>query len=64
MRAFEEAGAAIAPIYDIEQLMNDPQIEALAAVTSPSSVVPERSVRQRRVISGRLRAAPACSQRN
>ena len=31
MRAFEEAGAAIAPIYDIEQLMNDPQVEALDA---------------------------------
>ena len=34
MRAFEEAGAAIAPIYDIEQLMNDPQVEALDAVTT------------------------------
>ena len=34
MRAFEEAGAAIAPIYDIEQLMNDPQIEALDAITT------------------------------
>jgi crotonobetainyl-CoA:carnitine CoA-transferase CaiB-like acyl-CoA transferase len=34
MAAFEEAGAAIAPIYDIEQLMNDPQIEALDAITT------------------------------
>jgi crotonobetainyl-CoA:carnitine CoA-transferase CaiB-like acyl-CoA transferase len=33
MTAFEDAGAAIAPIYDIEQLMNDPQIEALEAIT-------------------------------
>jgi crotonobetainyl-CoA:carnitine CoA-transferase CaiB-like acyl-CoA transferase len=32
--AFEEAGAAIAPIYDIEQLMQDPQVEALDAVTT------------------------------
>jgi crotonobetainyl-CoA:carnitine CoA-transferase CaiB-like acyl-CoA transferase len=32
--AFEEAGAAIAPIYDIEQLMNDPQVEARDAVTT------------------------------
>jgi crotonobetainyl-CoA:carnitine CoA-transferase CaiB-like acyl-CoA transferase len=34
MTAFEEAGAAIAPIYDIEQLMNDPQVEALEAITT------------------------------
>jgi crotonobetainyl-CoA:carnitine CoA-transferase CaiB-like acyl-CoA transferase len=34
MAAFEEAGAAIAPIYDVEQLMNDPQIEALDAITT------------------------------
>lgn len=34
MRAFEEAGAAIAPIYDIEQLVNDPQVEALDAITT------------------------------
>jgi crotonobetainyl-CoA:carnitine CoA-transferase CaiB-like acyl-CoA transferase len=34
MSAFEEAGAAIAPIYDIEQLMNDPQVEALDAITT------------------------------
>jgi crotonobetainyl-CoA:carnitine CoA-transferase CaiB-like acyl-CoA transferase len=34
MRAFEEAGAAIAPIYDIEQLINDPQVEALEAITT------------------------------
>jgi crotonobetainyl-CoA:carnitine CoA-transferase CaiB-like acyl-CoA transferase len=34
MGAFEEAGAAIAPIYDIEQLMNDPQVEAREAITT------------------------------
>ena len=34
MRGFEDAGAAIAPIYDIEQLMNDPQIAALDAITT------------------------------
>jgi crotonobetainyl-CoA:carnitine CoA-transferase CaiB-like acyl-CoA transferase len=34
MRAFEDAGAAIAPIYDIEQLMGDPQVEALDAITT------------------------------
>jgi crotonobetainyl-CoA:carnitine CoA-transferase CaiB-like acyl-CoA transferase len=34
MAAFEQAGAAIAPIYDIEQLMSDPQIEALDAITT------------------------------
>ncbi len=34
MTVFEEAGAAIAPIYDIEQLVNDPQIEALDAITT------------------------------
>jgi crotonobetainyl-CoA:carnitine CoA-transferase CaiB-like acyl-CoA transferase len=26
VKAFEDAGAALAPIYDIEQLMNDPQV--------------------------------------
>jgi crotonobetainyl-CoA:carnitine CoA-transferase CaiB-like acyl-CoA transferase len=34
MAAFEQAGAAIAPIYDIEQLMSDPQVEALDAITT------------------------------
>jgi crotonobetainyl-CoA:carnitine CoA-transferase CaiB-like acyl-CoA transferase len=34
MRAFTEAGAAIAPIYDLEQLVNDPQVEALDAITT------------------------------
>jgi crotonobetainyl-CoA:carnitine CoA-transferase CaiB-like acyl-CoA transferase len=32
--AFQEAGAALAPIYDVEQLVNDPQIAALNAVTT------------------------------
>jgi crotonobetainyl-CoA:carnitine CoA-transferase CaiB-like acyl-CoA transferase len=30
--AFEEAGAAIAPIYDIEGIMNDPQYRALDSI--------------------------------
>ncbi len=34
MAAFEEAGAAIAPILDVEQLVNDPQVEALDAITT------------------------------
>lgn len=34
MTAFEDAGAAIAPIYDIEQLVNDPQVAALEAITT------------------------------
>jgi crotonobetainyl-CoA:carnitine CoA-transferase CaiB-like acyl-CoA transferase len=34
MSAFEQAGAAIAPIYDIEQLMHDPQVEARDAITT------------------------------
>jgi crotonobetainyl-CoA:carnitine CoA-transferase CaiB-like acyl-CoA transferase len=34
MISFEQAGAAIAPIYDIEQLMSDPQVEALDAITT------------------------------
>ena len=34
MAAFDLAGAAIAPVYDIEQLMEDPQIEALDAITT------------------------------
>jgi crotonobetainyl-CoA:carnitine CoA-transferase CaiB-like acyl-CoA transferase len=29
MDAFEEAGAAIAPIYDIRRTLNDPQYKAL-----------------------------------
>ncbi len=34
MAAFDLAGAAIAPIYDIEQLMEDPQVKALDAITT------------------------------
>jgi len=34
MDAFELAGAAIAPIYDVEQLMADPQVNALDAITT------------------------------
>jgi crotonobetainyl-CoA:carnitine CoA-transferase CaiB-like acyl-CoA transferase len=34
VRAFDDAGAALAPIYDVEQLMSDPQIEALDAITT------------------------------
>jgi crotonobetainyl-CoA:carnitine CoA-transferase CaiB-like acyl-CoA transferase len=32
--AFEEAGAALAPIYDVEQLVNDPQVRARDAITT------------------------------
>jgi formyl-CoA transferase len=32
MRGFEEVGAAIAPIYDISQVMDDPQYKALNSV--------------------------------
>jgi crotonobetainyl-CoA:carnitine CoA-transferase CaiB-like acyl-CoA transferase len=32
VEAFEEAGAAIAPIYDIEGIMNDPQYRALDSI--------------------------------
>jgi crotonobetainyl-CoA:carnitine CoA-transferase CaiB-like acyl-CoA transferase len=31
---FQEAGAALAPIYDVEQLVNDPQVIALDAITT------------------------------
>ncbi len=34
MAAFDLAGAAIAPIYDVEQLMEDPQVKALDAITT------------------------------
>jgi crotonobetainyl-CoA:carnitine CoA-transferase CaiB-like acyl-CoA transferase len=34
VEAFQEAGAALAPIYDIEQLMEDPQIQARDSVTT------------------------------
>ena len=34
VRAFEEAGAALAPIYDVEQLVNDPQVIARDAITT------------------------------
>jgi crotonobetainyl-CoA:carnitine CoA-transferase CaiB-like acyl-CoA transferase len=33
MRAFEEAEAAVAPIYDIEDLINDPQVQARETIT-------------------------------
>jgi crotonobetainyl-CoA:carnitine CoA-transferase CaiB-like acyl-CoA transferase len=32
VEAFEEAGAAIAPIYNIEGIMNDPQYRALDSI--------------------------------
>ncbi len=34
VRAFEEADAAVAPIYDVAQVMADPQYRALESVTS------------------------------
>lgn len=34
VRAFQEAGAALAPVYDVEQLIADPHIEALGAITT------------------------------
>jgi crotonobetainyl-CoA:carnitine CoA-transferase CaiB-like acyl-CoA transferase len=33
-RAFQDAGAALAPIYDVEQLLDDPQVKALDAITT------------------------------
>jgi len=32
--AFEEAGAALAPIYDVEQLLNDPHVQARETITT------------------------------
>jgi crotonobetainyl-CoA:carnitine CoA-transferase CaiB-like acyl-CoA transferase len=34
LAAFEEAGAAIAPIYDVEQLLNDPHVIARDTITT------------------------------
>jgi crotonobetainyl-CoA:carnitine CoA-transferase CaiB-like acyl-CoA transferase len=34
VQAFEDAGAALAPIYDIEQLMNDPQVRFRDTITT------------------------------
>jgi crotonobetainyl-CoA:carnitine CoA-transferase CaiB-like acyl-CoA transferase len=34
MATFEEAGAAIAPIYDMEQLANDPHVQATQLITT------------------------------
>jgi crotonobetainyl-CoA:carnitine CoA-transferase CaiB-like acyl-CoA transferase len=34
VHAFQEAGAALAPIYDVEQLLNDPHVIARDAVTT------------------------------
>jgi crotonobetainyl-CoA:carnitine CoA-transferase CaiB-like acyl-CoA transferase len=34
MAAFQQAGAAIAPIYDTEQLVNDPHVKATGMITS------------------------------
>lgn len=34
VKVFEEAQAAIAPIYDIEQIMDDPQYRALESITT------------------------------
>jgi crotonobetainyl-CoA:carnitine CoA-transferase CaiB-like acyl-CoA transferase len=34
MTAFQQAGAALAPIYDVEQLMNDPHVQARDMITT------------------------------
>ena len=34
MTKFEEAEAAVAPVYDISQIMEDPQFEALGSIVS------------------------------
>jgi crotonobetainyl-CoA:carnitine CoA-transferase CaiB-like acyl-CoA transferase len=34
LTAFEDAGAAIAPIYDVEQLVNDPHVVARDTITT------------------------------
>jgi crotonobetainyl-CoA:carnitine CoA-transferase CaiB-like acyl-CoA transferase len=34
MKRFEEAEAAVAPVYDISQIMDDPQFEALNSIVS------------------------------
>jgi crotonobetainyl-CoA:carnitine CoA-transferase CaiB-like acyl-CoA transferase len=34
MTAFEAAGAAVAPIYDVEQLVNDPHVQATEILTT------------------------------
>ena len=34
IEAFEEAEAAVAPVYDIEQIMKDPQYEALGSIAT------------------------------
>jgi crotonobetainyl-CoA:carnitine CoA-transferase CaiB-like acyl-CoA transferase len=34
IHAFQDAGAALAPVYDVGQLIADPQIEALGAITT------------------------------
>lgn len=34
IEAFEEAEAAVAPVYDIEQIMEDPQYEALGSIAT------------------------------
>ena len=31
---FERVGAALAPIYDVEQLMSDPHVQAREAITT------------------------------
>jgi len=34
VRAFDEAGAALAPIYDVEQLLSDPHVQARETITT------------------------------
>jgi crotonobetainyl-CoA:carnitine CoA-transferase CaiB-like acyl-CoA transferase len=33
-RAFQEAGAALFPVYDVQQLLADPQVQALDSITT------------------------------
>ena len=53
-RRFQEAGAALAPIYDVEQLMDDPQVAALDAITT----IDDEDLRRTFVRRGSARAAP------
>jgi crotonobetainyl-CoA:carnitine CoA-transferase CaiB-like acyl-CoA transferase len=56
--AFEEAGAAVAPIYDIADIMNDAQYRALESITTVAD--PELGEIKMQNVLFRLSETPGC----
>lgn len=58
LRSFEQAEAAVAPIYDVEQVFEDPQFQALDTITSVAD--PDFGTVRMQNVMFRLSATPGC----